>query len=248
MPEEIQKERYSFSKLSSFHTCPYGYKLSYIDHQERIGNAFSSYGTLVHSILERYSKHELGLEDLVDTFEWEYASAVPEAFPYNKYVDLEESYKSQAIDFLFSFTGYQNYKILGVEKNFDLEIDDWIFNGIIDLVFEDENGRLIIRDYKSKASFKNKTEQKTYARQLYLYSLHIKEQYGRYPDELQFLMFRKQNLVTIPFDESALEEAVKWAKQTVKDIRNCIDFEPICEDFYSHNLCNHRNNCDLRIT
>ena len=52
------------------------------------------------------------------------------------------------------------------------------FNGIIDLVYEDEQGRLIVHDYKSKSSFKNKAEQKKYARQLYLYSLHIKEKYG----------------------------------------------------------------------
>lgn len=247
MSETNVKERYSFSKLSSFHTCKYGYKLTYIDKQKGIGNAFASYGTEIHSLMERYAKGEIELWDLASTFEWEFDAAVPEKFPWNKYVDLHDSYYKQGIDFLNSFSGYEGLQLLGVEDDFDLEIDDWIFNGIVDLIFIDKDGKLIIRDYKSKASFKNAEEQKEYARQLYLYAMHVKDKFGKYPDELQFLMFRKQKTVKIPFDLDALNEAVAWAKDTVKEIRECFDYPPSCDDFYSKNLCNHREYCDLKI-
>ena len=239
-------EQYSFSKLSTWWTCPYGYKLKYIDHKPGIGNAFSSFGTLVHSIMERYSKGELELWDLPAVYEWEFETAVPEKFPWNKYVNLRNSYYEQGLSFLKSFQGYNNCKLLGIEDDFRLQIDDWIFVGIIDLVFEDEDGRLIIRDYKSKASFKDEKEQSKYARQLYLYSLYVKEKYGRYPDELQFLMFRKQNTVKIPFNQDELNEAVKWATDTVRIIREAFDYPPTCESFYGDNLCNHREYCDLK--
>lgn len=240
-------ERYSFSKLSSWWTCPYGYKFRYIDHKQGIGNAFSSYGTLVHSIMERYSKGEIKLKDMPSIFEWEFDTLVPEKFPYNKYVDLRDSYYKQGVNFLRNFNGYDDIKILGVEEEFEIKIDDWIFVGIIDLVFEDKDGRIIIRDYKSKASFKDDEEKRKYARQLYLYSIYVKEKYGKYPDELQFLMFRKHDEpVVVNFEEPSLNEAVRWAQNTVKIIREAFDYPPTCDQFYGENLCNHRKYCEFK--
>lgn len=160
---------------------------------------------------------------------------------------MKELYYNQGLEYLKNFSGYDDRKILGVEEKFDLGIDDWIFNGVIDLVYEDKNGKLVIQDYKSKSSFKNKKEQAEYARQLYLYALHVKNKYGKYPDLLQFCMFRKNTVIEIPFDENSLEEAVGWAKDTVKEIRECWDFSPSCDEFFSQNLCNHRDYCDCKI-
>ena len=238
-----EKEQYSFSKLNSWWTCPYGYKLRYIDHQSGIGNAFASFGTLIHSIMERYCKGEIMLQDLVSVYEWEFETSVPEKFPYNKYVVLKDSYYKQGLDFLSSFQGYPSYQILGIEEHFELPIQDWTLVGFIDLVFMDQDGKLVIRDYKSKSSFKNEKEQREYARQLYLYSLYIKEKYGRYPDELQFLMFRKQEIVRIEFNEQDLHDALDWAISTVETIRSAFNYPATCDDFYGTNLCNHREYC-----
>lgn len=241
-------ERYSFSKLNAWWTCPYGFYQRYIEHKVGIGNAFASFGTLVHEIMEEYAKGKAELWDLPQIYEWRFDTSVPEKFPYNKYVDLRDSYYSQGLNFLKNFQGYENVKVLGVEEEFALDIDDWQFNGIIDLVFQDELGRLIIRDYKSKASFKNEEEKRKYARQLYLYALYVKQKYGRYPDELQFLMFRKQkDPVCIPFNIDDLDEALQWAKDTVRIIRNAFDYPAQCEEFYSENLCNHREYCPLKV-
>lgn len=244
--EASEKERYSFSKLSSFFVCPYGWWLRYGEHKPGIGNAFSSYGTFVHSLMERYAKGEADIWELPGMYEWEFDTAVPEKFPWNKYVVLRDSYYKQGLEFLKSFQGYDKYKILGVEQTFDQDIADWTFTGIIDLILQDENGRLIIRDYKSKAEFKNDKEKAEYARQLYLYSMYVEEKFGRLPDELQFLMFRKNKLVTIPFDKADYKEAIEWAKQTVSTIRETFEFKPKCDNFYANNLCNHREYCEFK--
>lgn len=242
------RERFSFSKLSSFHTCKYGYKLTYIDRLKGEDNCFSSYGTLMHSIFERYARGEIDLWSLADVYEWEFDTAVPEEFPSFKYCkDMKKLYYEQGLNYLQNFSGYDDKKILEVESEFDYDIDDWTLNGVIDLVFEDKDGKLVIQDYKSKGCFKNKTEQAKYARQLYLYSLHIKQKYGKYPDYLRFLMFRKNITVDIPFDLKELDEAINWAKDTVKEIRECTDFEPSCDEFYSQHLCNHRNYCECKF-
>lgn len=246
---EVKKERYSFSKLSSWWTCPYGFYLRYILKDETgVGNAFASFGTLVHGLMERYAKGECKVEDLPDLYEWQFDVAVPEKFPYNKYVDLRDSYRKQGLSFLQEFEGYDDYEILGVEEEFELNVDDWVFVGVIDLVFKDKDGRLIIRDYKSKASFKNAEEQHKYARQLYLYALYVKEKYGKCPDELQFLMFRKEREpLRISFNEVDLKEALDWAKLTVGEIRDAFAYPANCEEFYGNNLCNFRNTCKLKI-
>ena len=164
--------------------------MTYIDHKKGIGNCFSSYGLEVHSIMERYAKGELTLWDLVGIYEWEFDAAVPEKFPSTKYCkDMRKLYYDQGLEYLKNFAGYDDRKILEVESQFDYEIDDWTFNGVIDLVFEDKDGKLIIQDYKSKSSFKNKREQAEYARQLYLYALFVKKKYGRYPDNKEKNMY-----------------------------------------------------------
>lgn len=243
-----KKERFSFSKLSSFHTCKYGYQQTYIEHQERADNAFAQYGSLVHSIMERYAKKELELWELTDVYKREYKSAITEKFPYSPYCNLADLYYKQGVQFLNNFSGYGKYKILGVEEDFELEIDDWIFIGIMDLVYEDDKGRLILLDYKSKSSFKNKEEKRKYARQLYLYCLYIKQKYGKFPDELQFFMFRKDHHESFSFSLEDFEEAQKWAKDTVKEIRECKWFYPTCEEFFGENLCNNRKNCPYKCS
>lgn len=245
---EVSVEKYSFTKLNAWWICPYGWKLKYIERQNGIGNAFSSYGTFVHELMEKYAKGEAELWDLPQLYEWGFEAAIPEKFPFNKHVDLHDSYYSQGLEFLKTFQGYDKYKIHGVEQVFECKVDDWVFTGIIDLLFEDEEGKLIIRDYKSKASFKNEDEKREYARQLYLYSMYVKEKFGRFPDELQFLMFRKQRTPTvIKFNEADYEEALWWAKNTVDVIRRATDYPPRCEQFYADNLCNHREYCENRI-
>ena len=147
--------------------------------------------------------------------------------------------------YLKNFPGYDNVKILGVEEVFDCEIDDWILTGVIDLIIE-ENGDLIVKDYKSKASFKNKKEKAEYARQLYLYSKHIKEKYGKFPTKLRFEMFRKQTPVDIPFNIYDYYEALNWARGQVEQIRKAWAYSPSPEPFFCNHLCNHRETCEFK--
>ena len=244
---EVKKERYSFSRLTTFLTCKYGYSLRYLEHQKGIGNAFSSYGTLLHSILERYSRGEIGLWDLTDVYEQEFKTAVPEPFPNTKFCpDMRKLYYDQGLEFLQNFGGHPGAKLLEIETEFDIDIDDWVFNGVVDLVLVEEGDKLIIEDYKSKSSFKSKAEQFEYARQLYLYAEFVKRKHGRYPDSLRFVLFRKQKQVVIPFKEKDLEEAISWARNTVAAIRECFDYTPSPDPFFCQQLCNHRDTCEYK--
>ena len=203
------------------------------------GNAFAQVGTLAHSILERYAKGELKISEMAKAFKKEFSSAVTEPFP-KFFRDLKDIYYKGTLAYFNNFKGFGNYKVLAVEDRFDVEIDDWIFNGVIDLVLEDEEGNIIVEDHKSKSSFKSKTEQHKYARQLYLYAHYIIKKYGKTPKRLIFNMFRKQVLLEIEFNENDYQEALEWAKETVSQIRIEEKYEPSFDDFYCDNLCDFR--------
>lgn len=242
--ESKELERYSFSKLSSFYTCKLGYQLSYIEHLKGQSNSFALYGTFVHELMEKYAKGEIDLYDLPDVYEEKFEKEVNIPFPDSPFCDLKSLYYKQGLNFLQKFLGYENYEILGIEKEFTIQIDDWLFNGFIDLILRDKKtNELIILDYKSKAKFKNKLEKQKYARQLYLYSIYIKQEFGQFPDRLVFLMFRKQNIENIAFDSLEFHEALTWARYAVSAIRKEKEYLPTYDEFFCNNLCNHRQYC-----
>ena len=235
---------YSFSKLNSFDQCPYGWYLSYIEHSPQVNNAFSSYGTFVHELCEKYALGEYPLDSLADMYEWGFDEAVPEEFPPNKYTDLRQSYYDSGLKFLKSWQGYAGCKILGVEEHFKIDIEDIKFQGFIDISFIDLRGRYILRDYKSHKKY-SKTELLTARRQPYLYALYFYERYGRYPDALQFYTFRNEEnrVVEIEFNERDMNEAIRWAVDTAHRIESEWAFEKKPDMFFCMNLCGHRENC-----
>jgi len=185
-------ERFSYSKLSTFKTCPHMYKLNYIDGINGWNNGFANVGSLVHNILERYYRNELASFELSSAFMDEFDDAVPHGvklrFENGFYKDLSESYKEQCIDYLNSFAGFDGYEAIAIEENFNILIElngvKIILNGFIDAILKDNCGNIIIVDHKSKSAFKNKDEVAEYARQLYTYSIYVNMKYEVYPTEL----------------------------------------------------------------
>lgn len=236
------RERYSFSKLSTFENCPYGYYARYIEHKPSQNNSFAEFGSYCHSIFEAYAKGEYDLDSLADIYEFGYKDAITCKWPNNRSVDLESSYYEAGKEFFAEWEGYdESYHILGVEDEFTIQIEDFNLTGFLDLIYE-KDGLLIIRDYKSKGEIK-KAEQQHYARQLYIYSAYVKEKYGRFPDRLEFFCFRKNHVLEISFSEADYKEAIRWAINTVAKIRNEWEFNKTPSQFFCMNLCNVRGDC-----
>lgn len=235
---------YSFSKLSSFNTCPYCWYLKYIEHKSGKTNAFSSYGSFVHKLLERYAKGEVKKDDLAFLYEWEYEDSIPEEFPPNAFADLSSLYYNQGLDFFKQFNGFDDYEIVGSEIKFEIEIGNSKFVGIIDLLLKDKSGDYIIVDYKSKGKFKSKKEKAEYARQLYIYAAYVKEQYGVYPKQMYFCLIRARDMISIKFNESDFNEAMQWVINTEEEIENTWAYDKRPDDFFCYYLCEFRDECN----
>lgn len=232
---------YSYSRLSSFETCPYGWFLSYIMHSEGEGNVFADYGTMIHSIMERYTKGELPLWELCDTYDREFSELGE--FPPNKFVDMRKSYHDGGMKYLSEFEGYDGYKILACERWFSICMGGFTYRGIIDLLLQDEYGNIILVDYKSKSGFSSKKERDKYLRQLYTYCVWVAKRYGRFPDILRLELIRGTP-VDVVFDEKAYRSAIKWIYDTVKEIESAWVFEPKPNKWYCSELCDHRSSCE----
>lgn len=132
-------EKYSFSKLSSFHQCPLQYWYTYISREQGENNAFAQYGSFVHSLLERWGKDELAEYELLGEYENKFFDRVTQEFPPNKYTDLSKKYYDDGVQFLSNFEGVDAKEILGVEEHFEEPIaaadgrDSFIIQGFIDV-------------------------------------------------------------------------------------------------------------------
>lgn len=258
--DQISKMVWSFSRVKCFDNCRKEFKMNYIDKLEKADNAFASYGLLVHELLEDYYNGQCEFFELAGRFRNEYDEKVQEDFPIFYGKDLGEGYYKAGQDYFDHFEDdFSSYNILGVEEQIKMDIGGYPFTGFIDLVLEDADGNITIIDHKSKNGFSSKREKNEYLRQLYLYSLHVHEKYGKWPVKLGFNMVRVPKIEWADFNEEALHEAIEWFTSTIEQIHKEEKFadkialsykaagkklsEFKRQDFYCNSLCNMREHC-----
>lgn len=243
---------WSFSRLNSFYNCPHEWYEKYIQCQYGEGSFFGEFGSCCHKMLEGYAKGEISIFDISQAYEEEFAKTVVHDAPPNKYVDIKQSYYDKGLDYFDHIDlDLDNYEILGVEKEVRFKIDDKDFVGFIDLLLkEKETGKIIIVDHKSASikflkngnvSKKDKSHVESFRRQLYLYAIPIIEMYG-HVDELWWNLFKDRNWMKTPWNQKDQNEAIEWAKDTIKLIENEKDYPPNPDYYYCWNLCSQRNN------
>ena len=221
--------RWSFTKLSSFKSCPMSFYLEYVcnpSRDEEIPNFFAQYGSCAHKILEEYFKGSLPQFLLADEWTRRYPEEVvvpPPPFP----AGYGEKAFAAGLKYFESFDGFgDEWEIVSVEKKFVLNIDGHRVVGIADLVLRNkETGEYWVVDHKSKSKSSLKKDHDIYRHQLYLYAMWVKEEYGVYPTKLSFNLFKENMMVDETFTEDALEETRRWILDTIREIEICDTFE-----------------------
>lgn len=194
---------------------------------DKVNNAFAEWGSFMHSIYERFYRGEMDFFDVCDEYENEYDSHVMNVFPYNRYADLNKKYYQAGLDAIERIEELPApWKAADIECAIKINVKDVPFIGYADLILHNKDtDEYVIVDHKSKAKFKSKAEKHQFARQLYLYSIYVKEHYGKYPTKLVFNMFRTgEDPVVIPFNEKDLQEAIDWFTSNVANIYMDLEF------------------------
>ena len=232
----LQDKVWSFSSIKMFEQCPYSFKLKYLDEESERPNAFAQSGGYVHEILERCYKGELYDFELGDEFEAHYSEHVTERFPF---YNMAKAYYDKSLEYLQTFEKDDRYEVVAVEKEVNFEVGGHKFIGYIDLLLRDRSdGRLIICDHKSKSAFR-KDEKEEYAKQLYLYSKPIYEEYGEFPKELWFNLYRVQKIEKVGFKEGDYQAALDWCKVAVDTILQEQEWECKPDSWMCSQLCGY---------
>lgn len=247
---------YSYSQLSAFDECRYGFYLQRIEGlEEQASNAFAERGTLIHDLLDQWAKKKLTKDEMLFEYERRYGDEVITAWPK---MLASKGYAKKAYDtgveFFKNFDEFEGYEVLSAEEKFNIELpltngETRPFVGIIDLMLrEKSSGDLVICDHKSKSlqSFK-KDEDKMYRQQL-LYSTYVKEKYGDFPASMIFHLFNENGCKPQRlFSKEQYNEAMEWATKQILRLEECTVLDwLVCKDkadYYCWEICSVRKAC-----
>lgn len=243
----IDQMVWSYTRITTFDSCPYQWYMKYIKHYKEAPQFYSSYGSFIHELIEKYYKGEISKEGMAARFLIDFKNKVQGKRPKPEIVD---SYIHAGLDYLRGFKPFP-FNMLAVEKKVEFKIGGRPFIGFIDYVGE-KDGEIYIIDNKSR-KLKPRSNRKTptvndkdldkMLRQMYIYSTAIKDEYGKFPKELCFNCFRNNQFIREPFSIDAYEEAVNWATESIDAIRQSSEFPPQIEFMQCMYLCGLNDEC-----
>ena len=234
----------SASRIHLFNQCPLSFYLKYKDgsgYVDDVTEYYASYGSLFHKIVEKIAKKAITyLPFAFQLYDMEFPKCgIPEKNRAEYYQQGKEAIER-------AFNELQNIEILGQEVEFTTYVDFSIppLYGFIDLVYRDEKGRLIVRDYKTSKPYGKTELDKQY--QPYIYALACKQLYGEYPYmfEFDFVRFDKKKTFMIT------DSFIKMAEIKIKAVWNRMQksaHEGNWSVFFCNNFCTQRSLCPLYL-
>ena len=246
----LKNRRWSFSSTSSYNMCPFGFRLTYIDEEERETNVFSDFGLLVHSTLEKYFLDELEIWDLVkyyvEHFD-EFLKSVPPAFPAN----MVEIYYQAGLKYFENFDFDKSlYEVIAVEETIDST-----YRGIDlvvkpDLILKEKStGEYHLIDFKTaklKNTSKDKKEQlNTYMNQFNLYAYFFEIEKKIHIDKIIIWFIRDGVEIVKNVEPIAIQNTLNWFEKSVNNAINEEEWSAISNGYFCQEICGNRFICPM---
>lgn len=254
------KEKFSYSKLSTYHTCKRAYYINYVLGQKNGDNIYSILGTSVHECVEGMLQKELTVEQAIEKFyqDLDFADFMGFTFVSDK---TRENFIKSVYHYLENFKS--DYEKVEIEKPFCLEFDDYCVQGYIDLIIHNNDGTVSIMDLKTSSMYSKKSIEEDHCFQLLIYALALEDK-GYIVRDVSWDMMKyaevktkrstkkvlradlesdeefKNCRVYYPFNDQTRERCLSWIDSTVNEIRSrdiFDDWECINNPFYCQNIC-----------
>lgn len=251
---------WSFSRIETFDRCPLCFYLHYIKCLKGTEGVYGQYGSLIHDILERFSKGKLSEFDLSREYKNNFDRIITDSFPYNQYVDLREKYYLQGLEYFDTFEGFGDKKILGIENEYFFKVGDFDFTGKIDLECDNQiidhktkNDKGVITRLTKRHNIENylKTIDGRFVPfdffiQLYTYCIPYYQKYNKYPELLSLNMVRMHDWLTIEFRIEDFNKSIKWLKDKINEIYKTVEFLKGNDvgSYWCDNSCGQRIHCE----
>lgn len=245
----IEGMRWSYSRAHGFNQCKYAWFLKYIHKSEKQERFYTSYGTFMHRLIEWFHRGLFTASELLNIFISDFSSSVKGERPNDGIV---RKYIKAGIEYLKTLKPYP-FKVVAVEEKIDFEIGGIQMTAVVDVLGQDDDGEYIIIDNKSRDLKPRSNREKPTVndrtldemlRQLYIYAAAIKYKYGKYPKLLCFNCFKVGTFIEEPFREEKFDDAIRWLKEQIEEIKGEEDFPPNPEYFFCKYLCDVSQDCD----
>jgi putative RecB family exonuclease len=200
------------SRASDFKVCPQLFKFRSIDRIDEPTTVYQARGTTAHLALEwlyDLPADQRTPEVLYDLFRkaWTQLRGEDEFAELFESLDDERAWGMESMQVLANYFSLEDpSRIDPVDRELDMveELGDLTIRGILDRIDEDQDGRLIITDYKT-----GKAPPERYALgaffALKIYALLIRNRMGRTPRELRLLYLGNAVMYRIPVDDGQLD-------------------------------------------
>ena len=240
---------FSYSKISTYKTCPQRYKINYINKINKSHESIEAFmGKRVHEVLEwLYNEREhigsfCAVDHLLDKYnefwngKWhqniylarqQFSIIKKKNKKFRSYISLDRNkqiYKDIGSKCLVNY--YKRYiknfnkNILGVEIKCSVKINGIKFNCIIDRLDEEEKGKYIIYDYKTGKKPISNSKAKTDL-QLSLYHMAVAQNFKNYKEIiLKWYYLRSDRIVTIKHTKDKISKLENKIIQQIEKIKN----------------------------
>ena len=231
------------SRASQFKTCPKQFKFSNVDKIKEPTTLVQAKGTTIHQALEdlyNLPSKDRTSEVLYDLFRkaWSNVRGNDEHINLFNSIEEEREWGQEGLNLLHNYLKLENPQTLEPleqERWVRGSIEDLNLRGILDRIDEDEDGNLIIVDYKSgKAPLAKYKEPRFFA--LKLYALLIRDELGVTPKELKLIYLKNSTIHTLKVTDEMLDEARDEILDIWDEIKKAFEennFPPT-----KNNLCN----------
>lgn len=238
----------SHSQVNSYYDCPYGYYLSKVKKYPRKSNFYAEFGNLIHELFEadsverKNNDRQMTLDSLLELYRYKFGTTKI-SFPNTR---TKDKYYMLGQDMIKHYCADRNStKILETEFGFTLtDICDVPVKGFIDVIYQDQDGKTIVGDYKTGNPYTK--ERVNGDHQLTLYNIAFENLYNKKPDGLEFSFVKTGKRMRVLRDERDTEKLIERFNDALKSIR-AGEFDAVGTNrWYCENLCSMGDHCDRK--
>lgn len=200
------------SRAGDFKTCPQLFKFRAVDRLPEPTSIYQARGTTAHLALQRLFDdpgQERTPERLFDLFRqaWTETRGDDEFEGLFETLDEERQWGIDSLELLANYFTVEDPRTFDPEdRELDMteDLDGIVIRGILDRMDRDDDGSLVILDYKS-----GKAPPERYAMSAFfalkIYALLIRNRTGETPKEVQLLFLNGPTLYRLPIDDRQLD-------------------------------------------
>ena len=198
------------SSCSSFKECPLAFRFSYLERLPEPPSIWTSKGTLVHRALELLLDRPAD-ERTIDAGLADLAQARVELAPHPDFADLVltdaewekfESDSQQLVHRYFQLEDPRTVRPIGLELKLEANLGKVRVRGIIDRLELDDDGELVVTDYKTGSVPSEFFEAKSLSG-VHIYALLCERMLGRRPARVQlYYLSKPEAIIATPTAQS----------------------------------------------